>query len=422
MQYLQLIPPFFLWFFSAFEAGASAQHVAQSDSAIHIFGSCWDIATGVDLKVKAHALVNGGKVYIGESSDDGRLDLSIPRTTTELTFESKGYKTVTSPVSVQGKTKKTDKFRVSFRMISIDSQQVVQAYQPKSPTNNAANGSQQDAAATHFEVRDIYLRKLLTSKICLKFGSGQTFCVDTDSSKAPIASFVGEMENIELIVSADGYQTYTSLLKSKNMKGEALYRIHLLRESNALSLLFNVPQHRETEFLFAKNGPFSSFKPTNGQNMLIDSYNGISTIGPIQVTALENNPKMTTAEDPTTYARMLEVRKKTGSKVILEDRFSISAGLTLKAFHIESPDAAAAESKRSDVAEPVSTGSVTLYFDQSSYLLRTQSKIMLDSLSDLLKKTPSLMVSLTGHTDNVGSAGSTSRCLNTGEGWQLTTC
>jgi outer membrane protein OmpA-like peptidoglycan-associated protein len=403
MQPLRLICATVFWWVSAFDLASLAQNMPERDSAVFISGSCWDITTGVDLRVKASALVNGKLVYVGESDEAGKFNLSIPRSTAAITFESKGFRTITTPVSIQGKTKKTDQFKVSFRMIPIDSQQVVNAYPSISTGAIASEGSTQDAIPTHFKVRDVYLRKLLTSKICLKFNSGSTFCFNTDSLKAPIATFVGALENIEITVSSEGFQPYTGKLKSKNINGVAIYSIQLLRESNSLSLLFNVPGGQQAEFLFYKNGPFSSFKAKNGQMMLFDSYNRINTLGHVQV-AVVNNQNETTGEDYGNFAQLLDSRKKAGSKVILEDGFTISTGLTLKAFHIENSSAFISEPVLDDVAvtEPVSTGNLTLYFDQSNYLLGKQTKITLDSIAEILLNSPTLSVKLTGHTDNVG--------------------
>jgi outer membrane protein OmpA-like peptidoglycan-associated protein len=429
MHYLQLISPFLVWVVAGFGGLTWAQNTSQKDSTIHILGSCWDISTGVDLKVKAHATVNGDKVYIGESNDDGLFDLSIPRTTTELTFESKGYRTVTTPVSVQGKTSETDKFGVSFRMISINSQQVIKAYLPKLPTNKASEVSQQEVIPSHFEVRDVYLRKLLTARICLNFSSGQTYCLDTDSLIAPIATFVGELGNINVTVTSEGYHTYTGSLKAKNMMGEALYSIQLLRELNPVSLGFNVPRNLDLTFLLSKNGRFGTSldlkKGKNWHNMLFDPYQSSSITGSVQITVLESSQHAIANTDGDNIAEHLADKTKAGQKILLNDSYTMFPGLILKAIHVESPIAEIADALVTGavVSKPIPAGSVTLYFDQSSYQLRTRVKVVLDSISELLKNNPGTMVKLTGHTDNVGRRDLNIRLsVNTGEGSSLTTC
>ena len=107
--------------------------VRMEEDSVTIFGTCWDISTGVNLKANLTALIKGKTVKVGESSPEGTFDLKIPTSTESMTFEVKGYRSISLPVHIQGKTKKTDRFKFAIRMISVDSQQVAKNFQQEIP-------------------------------------------------------------------------------------------------------------------------------------------------------------------------------------------------------------------------------------------------------------------------------------------------
>ena len=374
----------------------------QSDS-ITIFGTCWDIATGIDLKVRITADVNDKKLFVGESNSEGIFDLPIPVATKELTFESKGYRTITMPVHVLGKSEKADRFRIYFKMIALDSQQIAKPFNSL-PKENTQSAQEDNIPKSHFQVRDAYLGKTLTAKICLTFTrTGRTYCLDTDSASAPTASFVGDLENIDLKVTSNGFQEYQGKLKVLSTpKGDVLYQIKLLKAVTPMvALSFHSPAHLNIEHLLGGTTRLPYLKGKPWKDFL-----------------LENNP----LGESTIVSSIAE-----GGAVLATDTYQVMPGLNFKAMHVSdlSPKKhTATENKESQSVSPdltvtarlterlptrtpdmVTMGAykTTLYFDQSSYMLRTNTKLTLDSISEFLRKQRNLKAQVTGHTDNIGS-------------------
>ena len=380
-----------------------ANHLPVQSDSITIFGSCWDIATGVDLKVRITADVNGKRIFAGESNNEGIFDLPIPASTSELTFEARGYRTIITPIHVLGKSEKGDRFRVYFKMIALDSQQVARPVNslPKDKTQSA---QEDDIPKSHFQVRDAYLGKPLTAKICLTFTrTGRTYCLDTDSTSAPTASFVGDLENIDLKVTANGFQDYEGKLKlSPTQKGDVFYQIKLLKTvTPMLTLSFNSPTHLNIDYVIGGTTRLPYLKGKPWKDFL-----------------LENNP----LGESTIVSSIAE-----GGATLSTDTYHVMPGLNFKAIHVRvrSPqEHTVTENKKSQTLLPdltvkaklterlptktpdlITMGAfkTTLYFDQSSYILRTGTKPTLDSISEFLRKQRNFKAQVTGHTDNVGN-------------------
>lgn len=90
--------------------------------------------------------------------------------------------------------------------------------------------------------------------------------------------------------------------------------------------------------------------------------------------------------------------------VFFEENFTVMPGLNFRAVHVTGPLPKSDHTLDSAGNHPPTrlADNVTLYFDQSSYALRTKTKLTLDSVSGFLTKMPDCKVQITGHTDNVG--------------------
>ncbi|MDQ6477967.1 OmpA family protein [Dyadobacter sp. LHD-138] len=351
---------------------------------IFINGSCWDIATGIDLKVQVTALVDGKKWNAGESNGNGIFDLAIPADASGLIFESRGYRTVSTPIHMLGESKNKERFKIGMTMIALDSQQIVSPYKPEMKEMDTAVNSGR-AAQTHFEVRDAYMKKLLTAKICLTFvKSGQTYCLNTDTASAPMVSFIGELDNVDLTVTSDGFDSYQGNLKrDPGRKGDLVYQIKLLKNIGpVLALTLNAPDSLNVEYLITDKYssrthlPFAKGKPWT--DIMLKNVN----LGQHVLKAV-----------------------LAGSKDVLqEENFTVMPGLNFRAIQVDSP-LPKSDNTVVSVGNHTSNWSadkVVLYFDQSSYALRTKTKLTLDSVSGFLTKMPDWKVQITGHTDNVG--------------------
>lgn len=89
----------------------------QNTPYLHLeYGTCWDLATGVDVKSSVYAIINDKKIKLGDSDDKGKINLKVPINTQFLIFESEGYETVKRPVSFIGKFSKQSRFGISVPM------------------------------------------------------------------------------------------------------------------------------------------------------------------------------------------------------------------------------------------------------------------------------------------------------------------
>lgn len=361
------------------------QGMASSVSdTINISGSCWDVATGIDLKVNVTALVDGKKMSVGASNENGIFDLPIPAAASHLTFEARGYRPVSTSMHVPDKNQRKERFKIGMVMIALDSQLIGSPYKPRiKKTDVAANGD--GAAQTHFEVRDAYMNKLLTAKICLTFvKSGQTYCLNTDSASAPMVSFVGELDDVDLKVTADGFESYQGSLKAEHSRtGDYLYQIKLLKVvSPILALTLNSPDSLNVEYsIMSGDSSFTRLPFVKGR--------------PWTDIMLKNVKP---------GKHVLKAVLAGGQTVLLEENFNVMPGLNFRAIHVNNPlpksdNTAVLVGNHTPVR---SLDNVTLYFDQSSYALRTKTKLTLDSISGFLTKMPDSRVRVTGHTDNVG--------------------
>lgn len=351
---------------------------APNDS-VRIYGSCWDMSTGIDLKARVIATVDERNVVVGESDENGLFDIPISVSTSDLTFESKGYRTITTPVHFLGETKKEDRFRIYFKMIALDSQQVAR------PLNGLSKGKKvleqaDDIPQSHFQVRDAYLGKALTAKICLTFKrTGRTYCLDTDSTSAPTASFVGELDKIDLKVTSAGFQDYEGSLKSENTgTGEVIYQIKLQKVVLPIvSMTFNAPDSLPIEYRSKGSGsawlPYHKGSPWK-EIMFENALLGEQTLNAVH----------------------------TGSNTTLSsERYTIKPGLNFKSIHVSGPES------MKEIVMPVNNivnafQNRTLHFDQSSYEMRQETKLTLDSISEFLRSQRDAKARITGHSDNVG--------------------
>lgn len=92
-------------------------------------------------------------------------------------------------------------------------------------------------------------------------------------------------------------------------------------------------------------------------------------------------------------------------RTLLNEEMTAGLGINFKAVYLKKPN----ESKEPTVAKTADKAPVnpfdtktSLYFEQSSYELRKETKASLDSIARLLLVQPNLVAYLTGYTDNVG--------------------
>lgn len=107
---------FMSWILPLWIPDLSSQKATQMPASIEIYGSCWDGATGVDLKVAAFVIAKGKKIRIGESDANGLFKLQLPVTTESILFTYTGYDSISLPTHFIGEFTSNSQFRVWLKM------------------------------------------------------------------------------------------------------------------------------------------------------------------------------------------------------------------------------------------------------------------------------------------------------------------
>ncbi len=367
---------------------------ANSEGAlVSISGTCWDASSGEHLNAKTTVLYKSLKSTLSNSGQDETFNAQIPDSARFFVFEMKGYKTVTAPLNFIGKMDEGSRFSISIPMVRLDSQQVrravpfmVRKKHAGSPMTNSKS------KVVFFEIKEATEMKTLTAKVCLTYAkSGRTQCVNTDSTKLPVAVLLEKEDDISISVSATGHQTYSGkLIISGAAEDEVFYQIRLLKELNPLAMFFDVPENLDFSCGFTQNGQYrTSFDFPAGQHLsnlfipwFVQTNDEANASFEFSASTKDGSQDMKTRMNYKPGINFLAVRLKPVEKKLTEDVQNVEVG----------------------TGPWVSTGK-TLYFDQSDYNLRRETKATLDSISILMADQKNLTAIITGHTDNVGKHG-----------------
>lgn len=385
-----MISVILLWTFFFHSNDSHQPKRLPANDLITIYGSCFDVLTGIDLKIKAAALFNQKKLSLGESNNSGTFEFQIPDSTQFLSFEIPGYNATIIPVKMIGKIEKGSKFNISVPMIAKDSQQVSKVYQSAIQKKDASEKLSSGTKRVSFEVKDAHIGQLIKSKICLNYTqTGQTKCYDLDSKSSSLV--LNQQDKIAFIISAEGYQDYIgNLMNDAPEHQEEFHRIKLLRAVNPLCLYYNVPDSLEVNYVITRNQTVAaSFTYQSGKHPA-NNYLYFIKPGEYQFTA-----------------------STTDGIVLMNDKIITQPGFNFKTVHLIKPKPKAPKTpdktkipkitqvKKEDI-KPGFAASKTLYFGQSSYNLRTETKVSLDSISQILSNQRNLVINVTGYSDNVG--------------------
>jgi len=382
--------------FGLFSPKPAAPQKMPQDT-VTIYGFCWDVSTGIDIKVKASALLKKGKINLGESNEEGKFELRLPESAQHVVFERDGYRTEILPVNFIGKMESHFRFRMNVEMIKKDSQQVNKVLFTE--VNNPAKPSTQSKKLV-FEVREAKNRRLLRAKVCLNFTqTGKVECYDLDTTKSNAPIITDAQEKVSVIVSAPGYKDYIgNLINSQTGNGEEFYQIRLLMDIPVLSMHLTAPGSFPIFYNLSatKEGRFDKDSYEMGIPGQLHRYQAFMETGFHYLTATA------------------------GKTILLDEHFMVQRGFNFmevkpkipKPDLAVEPEVAIIQPQFSQMApnsdpkqQPVNSrthDSTVLYFDQSSYHLRNATRLTLDSIARMLAGQKRLTVSITGHSDDVG--------------------
>ena len=110
-----------VWIFCFYGIDPDQKKAEQATTLIRVSGTCYNVGTGVGLKIRAFALFKKSKLTLGESNNSGVFEFRIPDSTKYLSFELRGYRTTRIPVNFLGTIANDSKFRIGVPMSATDS-------------------------------------------------------------------------------------------------------------------------------------------------------------------------------------------------------------------------------------------------------------------------------------------------------------
>ena len=213
-------------------------------------------------------------------------------------------------------------------------------------------------------------------------------------------------DDVFFTLAANGQRGYYSSKKKDGYGSHDLYMITFLEASKPLRI-------HEEEVLFAYNGRDLApvLAPVIEQNTVLEGFIlDELTLQPVQATIeITDNSK-------SELLASFESNSTSGSYLITL-KPGINYGITVSCpeymFHSENfniPDDAEARKIKKDILMKKMEVGVkivlnNIFFDFNKATLRQESVAELDRVARLMNETPSLKIEISGHTDNIGSAG-----------------
>ncbi|MEO6282946.1 MAG: OmpA family protein [Dyadobacter sp.] len=330
------------------------------------------------------------KLAIGKSNEKGTFSLQAPCDITTLVVEKQGFRTVSMPV-----TGKDGKYFFELSLFPVDKQTNDRPYfqsEQKDLVLNNSDSSKIDKKVTRlFKLVDVQTRENIEGEICLyytKSGAKNCFVSGTKTqSKESKITFTHE-DIIGLVATVNGYQPYNgNLIIDRIDNSSSIYEIAMSKVTSILAFSIDpidINYKYKTEILEEQGKKLTA--------KMLDMSHGFATIKPgaqhkITVTSNIRNSKPFSSTLPSTNGLLLV-------KLVLPEHQTATQTLITPPARPQSPG-----------IEPttfVASIGRTIYFDQSSYELRQESKQTLDSLAIWLLQNPESKIEIIGHTDNIG--------------------
>ncbi|OJW74265.1 OmpA family protein [Spirosoma sp. 48-14] len=349
----------------------------QTNSCLLLKGVVVDYATTKALQ-GAHFFVKQSAALkkITTSNELGRFSVGIPCEAMTIQIEKNGYR----PQSITIRALDTKPNVIAFQvpLLAVDRQQNDHAYlqseQKEYVQQNNSNNSTETKASQHghFNIIDALRDKPLKASVCFIYTkNAEKKCTDTDPNGKLDIDFT-ERDIVAVEVSADNYQRYEGNLLIESLDGRHVtHPIALQRELTILAIQANkgaqyeLATRTKTYKLTQVPGQanwYSTFEVLPGTYDLIIKQSGAATSQSVQLQTGLNYITLPT-----------ETPKKTPKAVAPATPVAIR------------PDSL-----------PM------IYFEQSSYTLRTDSQEILKQVALYLKSHQRFLVQVEGHTDNVG--------------------
>ncbi|MCC5612687.1 OmpA family protein [Nostoc sp. CHAB 5834] len=373
-----------------YSAAAQAQ-TADTTDCLHIQGLVVNYASKAPLhNALLFAKLTTGRIKVGITQMGGNFSSNVPCETQALVIERVGYRPQTVLIQSDSLAQKHPQgVALLIPLIAVDKQRIDQTYLQTEQTDyvlqDSTTKSTESAKSSvqHglFVVTDVIQKKPLQANVCFVYTkTGERKCVDTD----PIGRININFEQADIIAieaTATDYQRYEGNLIVESLDGRS--STHAIQLQRELTILSVDAEHATRCALFADNKKYL-LTAVPGQTRWFSSYE----------------------LQPQAYELVVTRPNKAISKQMIQLR----SGLNVVSLLSSQPAVAVSD----NIEKPIMTGLMEralplridslpmIYFEQSSYKLRTDSQAVLLQVASYLKAHKNYVLELTGHTDNVG--------------------
>jgi outer membrane protein OmpA-like peptidoglycan-associated protein len=370
---------------------AQAQ-IVDTTSCLHIQGVVVDYTTKAPLpNVQLFAKLTAGRTKLGSTEIGGRFMSDMPCETLALVIERVGYRPQTISIQSDSLAQKYQQgVALLIPLIAVDKQRNDQTYLQteqkdyvlQDSTTKNTESAKPSVQHGLFVVTDAIQRKSVQANVCFIYTkTGDRRCLDTDAAGRVNLAF-DQADIIAIEATAFGYQRYEGNLIVESLDGRlSTHAIQLQRELTILS----VDAENATRCaLFADNKKYL-LTAVPGQTRWFSNY--------------ELQPQM--------YELVVTRPGPTG---ITKKMVQLKSGLNALSLKSDTPTIAASASVDNAAITGITSTVIPLkidslpmiYFEQSSYKLRTDSQVVLTQVAHYLKAHQNYVLEVTGHTDNVG--------------------
>lgn len=341
-------------------------------------GTVTDVSGSKPLVATVYSKGEQGKMRIGKTNEKGTFRFEIPCELSALVIESKGYQSLTVPVTVDSKNAAT--FFVPLKLLPIGKQRNDEPYAQSEQTHFVLKDSTQSIPKVirRIVVEDAVSREMLPANVCLYYTHKQAReCYDLTKSDPGIEIAFLENDIVAMEVKSPGYQSYNgNLILDQAQDSTRTYTLKLNRQHTILSVNVANPHAGLHAQLREGNGENIDMERVNNGRFYVEASAG--RLYKLELTGQNRNVELATAMT------------------------SLKEGITLKSFRLPARDSVKTEKRTAEVFFTVENR--TLYFPQSDYKLPADSRNYLDSLAEWISSNRDKALTISGYTDNVGNA------------------
>ncbi|WP_158552445.1 OmpA family protein [Spirosoma telluris] len=342
-----------------------------------------------DVRLSAK-MVTGSKL-VRTSTNLGRFSAEVPCEATGLLLERAGYRT--QFLSLEGLKAINDSQQIAIviPLLAVDWQRkdytYLQTEQKEYVQGDSASepskANQQAVQHSHFVIKDALRNTPLKASICFYYTKNTIKkCVDTDQTGKLDLDFE-QRDIVAIEASAEGYQRYDGNLIIESVDGRSIKQsIKLQRELTILT----VQAGQGAQCNLTADGKTYSLTPVQGQIGWYSTFEAIPTVYDL---VIKKQGRLIT--------QTINLHNGLNYVIVKKEESENTFAPTTRIY----PDSS---TKKIMISPAFRLDSLPmLYFEQSSYKLRADSKELLKHIALYLQSHKDLKVQVAGHTDNVGN-------------------